>query len=275
MAVPVPVTLAAVAALAATGAAMLAGTHPGGGSAPPGAAGPRPAAGLAAGFAAEVSAEVPAGVAPMPPVDPSSPLTPGTAGAPPSPGSGAAGSTGASGGSSGSATASPSMVPPSPGASPFASGAAWTAVNCAEVPLRVGGVVPTDAGGPLVPPGATTVTRCETPLSTPRPGRRPGSGTTPPPATGAAVPRVLTTGVERFTAVLNALPSLPVDQACLPITLPVQLSLVFTYRQQPPLVVLVDPTCSALIAGDRARSYTMLNPLPVFDALYAAQPTPP
>ncbi|MEV0128931.1 hypothetical protein AB0H83_10735 [Dactylosporangium sp. NPDC050688] len=263
MAVPVPVTLAAVAALAASGAAMLAGAHTGAPSGP--AAGPRLAA----------------GVAPMPPVDPSSPSVPGPAPGVPStqgsaagsaagsaPGSAAPVTPGASGAAaSDGAQASPSMAPPSPGA-------VWTAVNCAEVPLRAGGLVPTDAGGPLVPPGATTVTRCETPLATTRPGR-PGSGTTPAPGTGAAVPRVLTTGVDRFTAVLNALPSLPVDQACLPITLPVQLSLVFTYPRQPPLAVLVDPACSALIAGDRARSYTMLNPLPVFDSLYAAQPTPP
>jgi hypothetical protein len=90
-----------------------------------------------------------------------------------------------------------------------------------------------------------------------------------------AAPKVLTTGVDRLTAILNALPPVPVDQACLPITVPVQLSLVFSYPQQQPLAVVVDPVCGALIAGDRARSYTTLNPLPVFDALHAAQPTPP
>ncbi|MDG6108870.1 hypothetical protein Daura_36595 [Dactylosporangium aurantiacum] len=235
MAVPVPVTLAA-AALAASGAAALAGTPP-----DPGVAGTPGTSGVTAGAAP---------------------------GGPP--------------GASGGAAASPSMAPPSPGASPFASGAAWSAVNCAEVPLRVGGLVPTDAGGLLVPPGATTVTRCETPLAATRPGRPapgtttpPGTGTAAPPGTGAAVPRVLTTGVDRLTAVLNALPPVAADQACLPITWPVQLSLVFTYQGQPPVAVLVDPTCSALIAGDRARSSTTLNPLPVFDALYAAQPAPP
>ncbi|MFC4043557.1 hypothetical protein ACFO1B_34475 [Dactylosporangium siamense] len=110
------------------------------------------------------------------------------------------------------------------------------------------------------------MTRCETPLATGRPGRS---------ATAVAAPKVLTTGVDQLAAVLNALPAVPADQACLPITLPVQLSLVFTLPEQQPLVVIVDPTCSALIAGDRARSYTALNPLPVFDSLYAAQPTSP
>jgi hypothetical protein len=161
------------------------------------------------------------------------------------------------------------MATPSAGASPSASGAAWAAVNCAEVRLRVGGGPLTDAGGPLVPPGATTVTRCETPLATTRRALR------SPTAAAVPAPKVLTTGVDRFTAILNALPPVPPEQACLPITLPVQLSLVFTLPEQQPLVVVVDPACSALIAGDRARSYATLNPLPVFDALYAAQPTQP
>jgi hypothetical protein len=54
--------------------------------------------------------------------------------------------------------------------------------------------------------------------------------------------------------------------------MPVQLSLVFTFKDQAPVPVVVDPTCSALLAGDRARSYTALNPLPVFEALYKDQP---
>ncbi|GAB3851690.1 hypothetical protein ACFPIJ_53370 [Dactylosporangium cerinum] len=172
-----------------------------------------------------------------------------------------------SGSGSGSAMPSPSMATPSAAASPFASGAVWATVNCAEVRIRVGGgAPPTDAGGPLVPSGATTVTRCETPLASGGPGRS---------AAAVAAPKVLTTGVDQLAAVLNALPAVPADQACLPITLPVQLSLVFTLPEQQPLAVIVDPTCSALIAGDRARSYTTLNPLPVFDSLYAAQPTSP
>lgn len=165
---------------------------------------------------------------------------------------------------------SPSMPAPSAGESPFASGAAWAAVNCAEVRLRIAGGAPTDAGGPLVPVGATTVTRCETPLATPRPGL---AGRTPA-ATRVAPPRVLTTGVDRFAAVLNALPPVPADQACLPITMPIQVSLVFTFPSRQPMPVIVDPTCSALIADDRARSYTALNPLLVFDTLFATQPTP-
>ncbi|MET7421978.1 hypothetical protein [Dactylosporangium sp. NPDC005555] len=165
---------------------------------------------------------------------------------------------------SGSVAASPSMSPPPPGSSPFASGSVWAAVNCATVRIRLsGGGPPTDSGGPLVPPAATSVTRCETPLASKAPA-----------VTGVAAPRVLTGGVDRLTAVLNALPTLPAEQACLPITMPVQLSLVFTFRAQEPLVVVVDPTCSALIAGDRARSYTTMNPIPVFDALFSAQPSP-
>ncbi|GAA1511821.1 hypothetical protein GCM10009827_027600 [Dactylosporangium maewongense] len=134
-------------------------------------------------------------------------------------------------------------------------------MNCAEVRIRFAGGPPTDAGGPLVPFGATTVTRCETPLAS-----------TAPAVTGLTPPKVLTTDVDRLAAILNALPAVPADQACLPITLPVQVSLVFTFREQQPLAVVVDPTCSALIAGDRARSYTAMNPLPVFDALFSAQP---
>lgn len=233
MVVPAPAALAAVAAAVASGTAMLVG-------APHGTpAGPHLAARVAA---APMQAPPPpggAGRASRPlTVDPSA-LVPGSVGA------------------------SPSMATPSAGASPFASGAVWATVNCAEVRIRFSGGTPTDAGGDLVPPGATSVTRCETPLST-----------VGAPLRALAAPKVLTSGVDRFTAVLNALPPVPADQACLPITLPVQVSLVFTLPEQLPLAVVVDPTCSALTAGDRARSYATLNPLPVFDALFGAQPSP-
>ncbi|MEV0568632.1 hypothetical protein [Dactylosporangium sp. NPDC050588] len=240
---------AVVAAVAASGAAMLAGS----------------------GHGAPAGPSLAAQVAPAPP--PPGPSGPGSAppdGSPPGPLDGSPGGSVApsglatgpfAGAVTGPAPPSPSMEPPSPGASPFASGAAWGAVNCAEVRIRFAGGPPTDAGGPLVPFGATTVTRCETPLAS-----------TAPVVTGLTPPKVLTTGVDRLTAILNALPAVPADQACLPITLPVQVSLVFTFREQQPLAVVVDPTCSALIAGDRARSYTTMNPLPVFDALFSAQP---
>ncbi|MEV4135738.1 hypothetical protein AB0J72_26680 [Dactylosporangium sp. NPDC049742] len=234
---------AVVAAVAASGAAMLAGS----------------------GHGAPAGPSLAAQVAPAPP--PPGPSAPGTG--PPDGslqgqvyGSPLDGSLGGSVSPSGLATGpfAGAVTAPAP-PSPFASGAAWGAVNCAEVRIRFAGGPPTDAGGPLVPFGATTVTRCETPLAS-----------TAPAVTGLTPPKVLTTGVDRLTAILNALPAVPADQACLPITLPVQISLVFTFREQQPLAVVVDPTCSALIAGDRARSYTAMNPLPVFDALFSAQP---
>jgi hypothetical protein len=248
--VPAKLLTATVAAVAVSGGAMLAGARPGMPAGPPAGVAPPPAA--RAGPAPAPPPGDGARPARAMPVEPSvsvsgtlSATVSATASVPGSPAPGASG-------------------PPPVTGSPVPSGSAvWSAVNCAEVRIRFAGGPPTDAGGPLVPFGATSVTRCETPLTT--------AGTD---GTGSAValPKVLTTGVDRVTAILNALPTIPADQACLPITMPVQVSLVFTLPEQFPLAVIVDPTCSALIAGDRARSYTMLNPLTVFDALYAAQP---
>ena len=114
--------------------------------------------------------------------------------------------------------------------------------------------------------------------SSPAPAPAPGAAETKPgaaattPGAAATVPAPAAGGVRKV-------PIEVVEKGYSPDRIPgkpgEKLSLVFTLPEQQPLVVVVDPACSALIAGDRARSYTTLNPLPVFDALYADQPTTP
>jgi hypothetical protein len=161
----------------------------------------------------------------------------------------------------GSVPPSPSMAPPSPYPSPVVSGPGAQAVNCTAVNTHATGLPPVDTPGELVPFGANAVTRCDTPL-----------GSTAPTV---APPRVLTANVDAFVRLLNTLPAAPADQACLRVAFATQLSFVFTFdppTRRPPLVVVVDRNCAALVTAERVRSYATLDPMPVFDKLWAAQP---
>jgi hypothetical protein len=161
-------------------------------------------------------------------------------------------------------SASPSMEPPSAYPSPVVSGPGSQAVDCATIPRYDAGILPADAGGEFVPYGANTVTRCDTALQTPSP-------TTAPP-------QVLTRDLASFVQVLNSLPAPQTNQACLRIAFPTQLSFVITFEpgtRRRPMVVVVDRNCAALVVSDytatRVRSYATLDPMPIFDKLYAAQ----
>ncbi|WP_426504216.1 hypothetical protein ACPPVO_42355 [Dactylosporangium sp. McL0621] len=157
------------------------------------------------------------------------------------------------------------MAPPSAYPSPVVSGPGAQAVDCAAIPRYDSGILPADAGGEFVPYGADAITRCDTPVLTPAPT--------------VAPPEVLTRGVGSFVQLLNSLPAPQPDQACLRVALPTQLSFVVTFEprtQRPPLVVVGDRNCAALVVGDtvggRVRSYASLDPMPIFEELYAAQP---
>ncbi|MGI5242891.1 hypothetical protein [Dactylosporangium sp. CA-139066] len=172
-----------------------------------------------------------------------------------------------------SADPSPSMTPPSPYPSPVVSGPGALVVDCAAI-LRynVGGPFG-DTPGDLVPFGAKTVTRCDTALDAP------SAGSAARPRPTLAPPEALTTNVDSFVQLLNTLPSVAPDQACLHIAFPTQLSFVFIFdpaAERWPLVVVVDRNCAALVANDgadtRARSYATLDPMPIFEKLFAAQP---
>jgi hypothetical protein len=169
-----------------------------------------------------------------------------------------------------SAPPSPSMEPPSPYPSPVVSGPGAQAVNCATVPRSGSGILPPDAGGEFVPYGVNAVTRCDTPLST----------LSPQPT--VAPPEVLTKDVASFAQVLNSLPPPEPDQACLRVAFPTQLSFVITFAPQTerrPLVMVVDRNCAALVITEnmssRVRSYATLDPMRIFEQLYAAQPVTP
>jgi hypothetical protein len=173
-----------------------------------------------------------------------------------------------------SAPPSPSMAPPSPYPSPVVSGPGAQAVNCATIPRYGSGILPPDAGGEFVPYGVDAVTRCDTPLST----------LSPVPT--AAPPEVLTKDVASFVEVLNSLPPPAPDQACLRVAFPTQLSFVITFAPETkrgPLVMVVDRNCAALVITDtmsstmssRVRSYATLDPMRIFEQLYAAQPVTP
>jgi hypothetical protein len=162
------------------------------------------------------------------------------------------------------------MAAPSPYPSPVVSGPGAQAVDCAALPRYDVGLLPADTPGDLVPFGATSVTRCDTAFTAPS-GRA-------APTPSLAPPQVLTGDAGAFAQLLNTLPAAAADQACLHIAFPSQLSFVFTAARRRPLVVVVDRNCAALVATDgveaRVRSYASLDPMPVFDKLFAAQPRP-
>ncbi|GAA2383848.1 hypothetical protein [Dactylosporangium salmoneum] len=167
------------------------------------------------------------------------------------------------------AAPSPSMAPPPAYPSPVVTGPGSQAVNCAAIPNATTGQPLSDSPGDLVPAGVVAVTRCDTPL------------TTPPPT--VAPPEVLTEHVDSFVRLLNTLPAVPAGQACFHIAFPTQLSFVFSFDpslRRPPQVLVVDRGCAALVTTTadgittRARSYAQLDPMPIFDKLWAAQPPP-
>ena len=163
----------------------------------------------------------------------------------------------------------PSATPSASGSvapGPSASAAAQVPADpCAAAGTAVTGFLPTDVPGALVPAGATALTRCETLLD-----RR--SGAT------AAPPRTLTgDGVGSMAQLLNVLPAAAPGQTCLRIGFPTQVSLVFAFdpaTRTAPLVITVDWNCSAMVTADKARSFALLDPMPIFDRLLAAQPSP-
>ncbi|WP_433076399.1 hypothetical protein ACQP1P_31685 [Dactylosporangium sp. CA-052675] len=161
-------------------------------------------------------------------------------------------------------SASPSMAPASVYPSPVVSGPGAQAVDCSAIPRYGTGVLPADAGGEFIPYGANAITRCDTPMTTPAPT--------------VAPPEVLTEGVDSFVRLLNSLPAPQPDQACLRVAFPTQLSYVITFEpatRKRPLVMVVDRNCAALVITDnlssRVRSYAQLDPMPLFEQLFAAQ----
>ncbi|MFB9409993.1 hypothetical protein [Dactylosporangium matsuzakiense] len=164
-------------------------------------------------------------------------------------------------------SASPSMEPPSAYPSPVVSGPGAQAVDCATIPRLSSGALPQDAGGEFIAYGADTVTRCDTLLQTPGPT--------------VAPPEVLhrAEAVTSFVRLLNSLPAPPADQACLRVAFTDQLSFVVTFApptRKRPLIVVVDRNCAALLVTEnfatRVRSYASLDPMPLFEQLYRAQP---
>jgi hypothetical protein len=122
---------------------------------------------------------------------------------------------------------------------------------------------------PVVPAGARTVTLCG--------ATAPGVDTARAfPATGPSVPSgvpdralVLTGGVERLAAALNALGRQAAVASCPPDAAAV--FLVFSYVGAPPLVVRIVPGCRLVEVGGQRRTYGADDPLALFDRLYRAQ----
>ncbi|WP_426511345.1 hypothetical protein ACPPVO_12395 [Dactylosporangium sp. McL0621] len=136
----------------------------------------------------------------------------------------------------------PDDVPAGPDAGP-----------CAAVPTPVRRSPHPDLPGDLVPVGAVSVTRCETPGPTPTRGA----------ARTLAEPRTLTAGVDQVVREANALPPVPADARCQLISYPTDVTLVFGYPDGHTVVVLVDRNCATLSTSERTRAG--LRPLDVFE----------
>lgn len=144
--------------------------------------------------------------------------------------------------------------------------------DCPEEQPRPPSVEPT---GPLVPPGAVRATLCEIGIPL-------GSS----PAQRSA--RTLTQHVDQLVSMFNELPDLAAAEAanrarfpdappgtsfgvgCNFVAYP-SVWFVFRYRDQPPLVVWFEQSCSTVGTSEHTRVVTDRSPLDVFYPLYRAQ----